>query len=275
MVKKQTVTTKNQLRFVIVTVFIFLIEVLASFIFIAQNDFLRHASEGLLLAMVASYVLPALLFVLAFAFMRKSSLLRRLTQAIVWTFGSMLVNTIATIVWYFPDTNNYDFLQLFYGPAIVTIVTHIVGLLIYRRSVNKSNRLLMPKWFEKSFILLGCVLVAASIFLFIRDALRYGLVPYPYILYLIIPLALLILLPVIGFISLRIMKSKVSRLYTAIFGVSFALYVGTGLSQFASTAQSGGSMQDFLMVGSYVVTVIVYLILLKRVYNRVRANEKL
>lgn len=277
MVKKQTVTAKNQQRFVILTIFIFLVEVLASFIFIVQNDFLRYASEGLLLVTITTSLLPALLFVLAFAFMKKATFLRRLTQAIVWTFGGMLINVLATLVWYIPSTTNYgmDLEQQLYGPAIITIILYAIGLVIYRRSSAKTKKLLVPVWFEKLFILLGVAFIVSSVLLIIRDINLYGPLSDTYMLYSLVPLTMLVVLPAIGFCTLRIIKNRISRLYTAVFGVSFALYVGTGLSQFANVAQPGRDIQDFLSIGSYVVTVTVYLILLKRVYNRVRANEKL
>ncbi len=277
MVKKQSIARRNQMKFVVLTMFIFFLEFIATLVFMAQNEFLRYASDGLLVMTIATTLLPVFLFVIAFVCMRKSTLLRRVTQAIVWAFAGMLINTIAIIGWFITDSVNYgtDILQLLYGPGITTLLVYVIGLVIYRRQTPKTSKLLIPGWFEKAFILFGFVLVTLLSFIFIRDVYTYGLAPYPYLLYTILPLVLMFLLPIIGFVSLRIVKNKVSRLYMAIFGVSFALYVGTGLSNFANAAQSTGWIQDLLMMGAYVVATIVYIILLVRIRNRVKANEKL
>ena len=75
-----------------------------------------------------------------------------------------------------------------------------------------------------------------------------------------VPIVLAVVLTGIGYKYLRLIKSRLARLFYVVLGLCIATYVGNGLNTFANYLYGTGSLQIVLSAGAQVLVVVLYVL---------------
>ncbi|TAL14169.1 hypothetical protein EPN95_04150 [Patescibacteria group bacterium] len=261
MAQRELISPKYQKRLIFVIVFVLLLQLIGSFIFMAQNEFLRYASDGLLQSTIIADIYPVILFALAFlATSKKATRLWRMIQAICWAFAGTLLYLLLAIGSYFFTYNSYGTpLTYIYIPIIATTVLYVIGLLIWARAND------ITRGFQKVFVGMAALyLLIELVFVAISVYLYHGTLDYvSYIIYSITPIVLAAVMATVGYRYLRPIKSRLSRLFLSALAIVIAIYIGSGANAFDNALQNTTWIQNTLTIVADIIAIIVYIQLIR------------